>query len=242
MMQITVFMKKLMSDPRFHLGTGLAGATGMVASSFLFVQGCKEIKTGFKYKDKHVVLIGFLKTLPMIMSTITTGFSMISSYRSYRGLSSTASDTISRLSALATPAAGIVADTTIDKITDEIADAVKEEKPKEEPKQEEVEMVKGDNIEIVDTLSGQHFFSSINKVEEAVNAFNNKLLDGDFRSVNDFYYHLGLNDILLGEDLGWQLDSNNNGMLVVRFVGDIQNGKPVAKMVYRVAPKAAHKY
>ena len=240
-MQIAVFMKKLMSDPRFHLGTGLAGAAGMVASSFLFVQGCKEIKTGFKYKDKHVVLIGFLKTIPMIMSTITTGFSMISSYRSYRGLSSTASDTISRLSALATPAAGIVADTTIDKITDEIADAVHEEAPKEEPKKEEVDVNKGNNIEIVDTLSGQHFFSSINKVEEAVNAFNNKLLDGDFRSVNDFYYYLGLNDILLGEDLGWQLDSNNNGMLVVRFVGDIQNGKPVAKMVYRVAPKAARK-
>ena len=63
-------------------------------------------------------------------------------------------------------------------------------------------------------------------------------MDGDFHPVNDFYYLIGLPENVLGEQLGWKLDENNNGMIVVRFIGDILNGKPIVKMVFRVYPKS----
>lgn len=238
MTKTIAFFQNLFQNPKFYLPAGIVGVAGMVASSFLFVQGIKEAKTGAKFKNWRVFWKGMLKTVPMLICAASTILILIFGYRSSSVALTRAAEAMSRLSSVAAPVASIATetmDTAADKAADVVADALKKEDKKETPK---TDIPKDENIEIVDTLSGQHFFSTINKVEECVNVFNNRLLDGDFHPVNDFYYLIGIPENVLGERLGWRLDENNNGMVVVRFVGDILDGKPIAKMVFRVYPKS----
>ena len=246
MTKTILFFQNLLSSPKFYLPAGIVGVTGMVASSFLFVKGVKEVKEGIKNKNWKTIGKGALKTAPMVVCAASTILILVFGYRSTSQVLTKAAEAMGRLSSVAAPVATIAGETmndVADKAADAVADAIKsddkkpssEESKSEEPKKD---VPKDDNVEIVDTLSGQHFFSTINKVEECVNVFNNRLLDGDFHPVNDFYYLIGLPENVLGEQLGWKLDENNNGMIVVRFIGDILNGKPIVKMVFRVYPKS----
>ena len=56
-----------------------------------------------------------------------------------------------------------------------------------------------------DSICGRYFRSDISKIKEGVNAFNAKLVEDDYESLNDLYYELHLPDVGIGNILGWNM-------------------------------------
>lgn len=88
-------------------------------------------------------------------------------------------------------------------IKDEInADKVREDIPPFEPD----EVVVGKCL-VKDRLSGRIFMSSMQELRAAANDINEGILGGDMiASLNDFYNIIGLDDIDLGVECGWNLE------------------------------------
>lgn len=57
-----------------------------------------------------------------------------------------------------------------------------------------------------EALSGRYFTTSVEKINQATNTFNKKLLDEMFGSLNDYWDLLGLPGTTMGEELGWTSD------------------------------------
>ena len=75
-----------------------------------------------------------------------------------------------------------------------------------------------------DVLSGRYFRSDIEKIRKAINDLNRDMLSEQYVSLNDLYYAIGLPDIKLGNDLGWNIDK---GYLEVQFGSHLAaNGTP----------------
>lgn len=88
---------------------------------------------------------------------------------------------------------------------------------------------KGDTL-CYDSLSGRYFKSDIDKIKQGVNEANKELLSQSYLSLNDFYYHLDLNNSEIGYYIGWnigqglidlnfssQLSEENEPCLVIDF-------------------------
>ena len=90
----------------------------------------------------------------------------------------------------------------------------------------------------LDILSGRHFKSDINKVQQAVNSFNESLLKDDCLPLNEFYYYLGLPETKLGESMGWNIEGGLIDIYRTPHLIEI-NGEdvPCIAINYRVPPK-----
>lgn len=87
----------------------------------------------------------------------------------------------------------------------------------------------------LDVLSGRYFKSDIEKLRRAANELNRRMLDEMFISLNDFYYEIGLDNIALGEDLGWNVDK---GFIDLSFSSQLaENGIPCLVIRYEIAPQ-----
>lgn len=60
-----------------------------------------------------------------------------------------------------------------------------------------------------DALSDRYFKSSADKIKKAQNELNARMLQEQNVSLNDFYYEVGLNDTLIGDSLGWDINKTN---------------------------------
>jgi len=86
-----------------------------------------------------------------------------------------------------------------------------------------------------DVLSGRYFKSDIEKIRKAINDLNRDMLSEQYVSLNDLYYAIGLPDIKLGNDLGWNIDK---GYIEVQFGSHLAaNGTPCLVLAYTVAPQ-----
>lgn len=92
----------------------------------------------------------------------------------------------------------VIKSSDIDKVKQKIA-ANKTEKVS---KNNVIETGKGDVL-FLDSLSGRYFRSDIQSVRKAVNDFNEYLNNNDYGAMNIYYECLGLDDIALGDELGW---------------------------------------
>lgn len=98
----------------------------------------------------------------------------------------------------------------------------------------EVLMTKHGDFLCYDTQSGRYFRSNMERVRRSVNDLNEQLINEMYVSLNDFYSHLDLPGIKLGDDMGWSLES---GQLDVHFSGQLtEEGEPCMALDYRVAP------
>lgn len=57
-----------------------------------------------------------------------------------------------------------------------------------------------------DPLSGRYFKSDIEKLRKAENDVNRRMRNEVHLSLNEFYYEIGLPEIDIGENLGWDID------------------------------------
>lgn len=90
---------------------------------------------------------------------------------------------------------------------------------------------------VYDSLSGRYFASDMEEVRKCMNDFNYSLLGGVFLSVNDWYSHLGLPPVELGNDLGWKPERP----LDIYFDSIIVSGQPLLTVDYIVMPEQEKK-
>lgn len=130
-----------------------------------------------------------------------------------------------------------VVETIGEKKEKSIRDAIDKDHLEENPvsKNEVIITEKGSTL-CYDTISARYFKSDIDKIKRAENELNRRMLHDMFGyvSVNDLYDELGLDHIIIGDDLGW----NVNELLDISFGSQIaDDGQPCVVINYVVAPR-----
>jgi hypothetical protein len=106
-----------------------------------------------------------------------------------------------------------------------IRDAVAKEQLVKNPigKNEVVCTGKGEVL-CYDPLSGRYFKSSADQLKKAENNLNRQMRDELHITLNEFYYEIGLSDIDVGSNLGWDIDK---GYIDLDFSSQLdENGTP----------------
>lgn len=93
---------------------------------------------------------------------------------------------------------------------------------------------KGETL-FYDTLSGKYFKSEIETIRRIINDFNQDLLTEMYKTLNDFYFELGLEPTVLGSSMGW---TTERGLLDIRFVAKLaSDSTPCIALEYKVEPR-----
>lgn len=87
-----------------------------------------------------------------------------------------------------------------------------------------------------DETSGRYFKSSMEKIRRTENTLNKDLLQEGWVSLNDAYFCLGLPTTTIGDDLGWDLYSND-GLIDFNLSTCLVNDKPCISLRFYVQPK-----
>ena len=86
-----------------------------------------------------------------------------------------------------------------------------------------------------DIVSGRYFMSDTEQLKEAVNEINRRMLTEMFISLNDFYSEIGLPEISIGDDLGWNIDK---GFIELSFSTKMsEDMRPCIVVNYYVLPE-----
>ena len=123
----------------------------------------------------------------------------------------------------------------------------KEKQVQEKVDKERVEKTPVSNTEVIitekgntlclDTLSHRYFTSDIERIRRAENDLNYTMINdmSGYVSLNDLYYELGLEQIPVGDDLGWNI---GRGKIKIDFSSQItDDGRPCVVLNYMVAPR-----
>ena len=89
----------------------------------------------------------------------------------------------------------------------EVHDSIAQDHVSSNPvtKQEVIISASGEEL-CYDMYSGRYFKSSMNDLKKAQNDLNGRILNHMYASLNDFYNYLGLDNIKIGEEVGWNSD------------------------------------
>ena len=91
-----------------------------------------------------------------------------------------------------------------------------------------------DRVLFFDTFTGRYFrLNSVETVRRIVNNLNDQLLSGDWISLNEFYYELGLERVDFGDDVGW---AAYQGTIQVDFDSFIKDDRPCISLSFVVKP------
>lgn len=123
-----------------------------------------------------------------------------------------------------------VVETFGEKKAQEVRDAIAKEKVDSNPvdSNEIVLTDKGESL-CYDAISGRYFKSDIEWIRRCVNNLNERLLFDTYVSLNEFYDEIGLDEISIGDKLGWTVnpDSSDKGLISLNFTSQIaSDGTP----------------
>lgn len=118
-----------------------------------------------------------------------------------------------------------------------VRDKVAEERIKKNPVSTNEIIVTGNGTTLCyDSLGNRYFQSNIQKIENAKNKLNEKMLNENYVSLNDFYDELGMGPIKIGEDLGWNIFTDR--LIDISFSAQLaDDGTPCLVIDYSVAPR-----
>ena len=230
--------------PEILIGCGIAG---MVTSTILAVKATpKAIKLIEKKKEEtgqeKLSVVDTVKTtwkcyVPSVIVVAASAGCLIGS----------ASINFRRNAALAT--AYKISETAYKEYRDKVVETIGEKKDelirdkiakekieKNPPKKEEIILTEHGSTLCYDSLSGRYFRSDINKIKKAENDLNRRMLGEHYVSLNDFYYELGLDEIKLGNELGWNV--YNDGYIKLDFSSQLtKDEEPCLVINYSILPK-----
>ena len=120
----------------------------------------------------------------------------------------------------------------------EIADAVTAKKVEKTPidKNTIINTGKGTTL-CLDDMSGRYFYSSAEEIKKACNTINKRMMDEYYISLNELYEELGLPEITLGEDVGFNID---DGLIDIDHIlgATLHNNEtPVLVLNYDISAK-----
>ena len=113
-----------------------------------------------------------------------------------------------------------------------VKDAVAKDKIEKNPVvTREVIITEKGNTLCYDAISGRYFKGDIDKIKKAECELNRQM----YVSLNDFYYEVGLDNIKIGDELGWNID---NGYIDLSFSSQLaSDGTPCLVIDYSIAPR-----
>lgn len=118
-----------------------------------------------------------------------------------------------------------------------IRNKVAEERINKEPVNQSTIIVSGNgNTRCFDSITKQRFTSDIEKIRKAVNDLNRRMVNGeDYISLNEFYAEIGVDQVSIGDELGWNVAS---GLIELDFSAQLDgDGVPCIYIDYTVVPK-----
>lgn len=118
-----------------------------------------------------------------------------------------------------------------------IRNKVAEEQVNKEPVNQSAIIVSGTgSTRCFDTITKRRFISDIETIRRIVNELNRRMVNGeDYISLNEFYTELGLDEVSVGDDLGWNV---TRGLIDVNFSAQLDtDGVPCIVIDYSIAPK-----
>ena len=99
----------------------------------------------------------------------------------------------------------------------------------------EVIITEKGNTLCYDAISGRYFKGDIDKIKKAEYELNRQMRDEMYISLNDFYYEIGLDNIKIGDELGWNID---DGYIDLSFSSQLaSDGTPCLVIDYSIAPR-----
>ena len=116
---------------------------------------------------------------------------------------------------------------------EKVIDAIAEDHVTKNPPADNQIIVTGyGEVLCFDDYSGRYFKSNPEKIREAVNDLNETLMDCMYVSLNEFYREIGLAEIKLGDDLGWNIDK---GKISVKYTSILtENNVPCLVLEYDI--------
>ena len=116
-----------------------------------------------------------------------------------------------------------------------IRDAIAKDKIDKDPvsNKEVIITGKGDTL-CYDTMCKRYFRSDIDKLRKIENDLNRRMRDEMYISLNEFYYEVGLDDIAIGYEFGWNID---RGYIELEFSSQLaDDGTPCLVVGFRTPP------
>ena len=100
----------------------------------------------------------------------------------------------------------------------------------------EVVITRGGNVLFYDSLSGRYFRSDKRALDDAQNTINHLMLSENKMTLNEVYYHIGLDPIYpLGDILEWDIE---RGMMEFTYDSHIaENDEPCIEINYNIIPR-----
>ena len=118
----------------------------------------------------------------------------------------------------------------------EIKEKVADKRLKENPvTNKEVFITESNEHLCYDEITGRYFRSSQNKIKEVQNILNDRLRDEMWISLNDLYYELGLPNVRVGDDLGWNIDDGYLDIVLSSRIAE--DGTPCITLDYGIGPR-----
>lgn len=123
-----------------------------------------------------------------------------------------------------------------EKKNEAVKDAIAKDKVEKNPVvTREVIITEKGNTLCYDAVSGRYFKGDIEKIKKAECELNRQMRDEMYISLNDFYYEIGLDNIKLGDELGWNID---DGYIDLSFSSQLAgDGTPCLVIDYTIAPR-----
>ena len=117
-----------------------------------------------------------------------------------------------------------------------VKDAVAKDRIEKDPvKTNEIIITEHGGTLCYDAVSGRYFRSDMEKLKKAGNELNRKLLTENYVSLNEFYYEIGLDDIGIGNDIGWNIDKGE--LVELQFSSQLSSdGTPCLVLGFSVVP------
>lgn len=119
-------------------------------------------------------------------------------------------------------------------IRDEIA---KDKVAANQPIEQQVILTEAGNTLCYDSISGRYFKSDINKLRKIENELSKRLRSEMYISLNEFYYEVGLPQIKIGDELGWNINDMNDDIELSFSSQLTSDDTPCLVMDYMVGPR-----
>lgn len=247
---ITNFIKStqfIVSKHSPEILTGL-GIAGMITTTVLAVKATpKALREIEDYED--AILCGHEKIKPIDAVKITWKYyipAAVTGTVSIACLIGASSVNVRRNTALATAYKlsetalteykTKVVETIGEKKEQAVRDAIAKDKVEKNPVNQQNVIItgKGDTL-CLDELCGRYFTSDIDKLKRIENELNRRMRDEMYISLNEFYYEVGLDDIKVGNALGWNIDK---GYIELQFSSQLAtDGRPCLVVGFGTPPQ-----
>lgn len=101
------------------------------------------------------------------------------------------------------------------------------------PNEQQIFLSDNGDVLCYDMYSGRYFFSNMNELQKAQNVLNGRILNHMYASLNDFYNSIGLDNIKIGEEVGW----NSDQLIELKFSTTMSDDdKPCITVDFDVTP------